>query len=101
MWEERLHERAASVIDHGPILDEGRETIETSALDGEAVGPLHMPSDSYAPLLLALSLALVFATLLVHAWAGLAIGLLCVFGVLVGWIWPNRAALTLRSGVLR
>ncbi len=101
LWEDRLREGTPSVIDAGPVLDDGRETIETSGLDADPIGPLRMPSDSYAPLVLALALTLVFVTLLVHAWVWVAIAVLCVLASLLGWLWPTHASLALARGAGR
>ncbi|HEY6452814.1 MAG TPA: cbb3-type cytochrome c oxidase subunit I [Steroidobacteraceae bacterium] len=92
LWEQRLGgERALSSIDHGLLLDEGKETIGTTAVDAVPDIVLEMPEDSFAPLLLALGTTMVFAGLL------LRIGLLCALGVLIAaaalvlWLWPRRS----------
>jgi heme/copper-type cytochrome/quinol oxidase subunit 1 len=92
LWEERLHEQATSIVDRGPVLDDGRETIGTSALDAEPTAVLHMPADSPWPLLLALALTVVFYALLAVSWTWTGIGVLLVFICLVGWLSPSRTA---------
>jgi cytochrome c oxidase subunit 1/cytochrome c oxidase subunit I+III len=91
LWEDRLGEsEARSRLDEGLLLDRGRETIGTSALDGEPNLILEMPADSLAPAILALGLAVLFAGALLKAWwlAG-AGGAICV-GALLVWFWPRR-----------
>ncbi len=57
LWEDRLQEgRTRSVLDQGPVLDEGRETLGVTPLDAEPSEVLTMPEDSLYPFLLALSL---------------------------------------------
>jgi cytochrome c oxidase subunit I len=92
LWEDRLHEQAMSIVDQGPVLDDGRETIGTSALDAEPTAVLHMPADSPWPLLLALALTVVFYALLAISWTWTGIGFLLVFICLVGWLTPPRTA---------
>ena len=54
LWEDRLNERPdRSFGGAGLVLDKGRETIGTTALDAEPDVILKMPGDSIAPLLLA------------------------------------------------
>ena len=62
LWEDRLtgHEGRSSTGE-GMLLDDGRETIGTSALDAVPDVILRMPGDSFAPLLLSLALAVAFA----------------------------------------
>jgi cytochrome c oxidase subunit I len=92
LWESRLHTTPASVVNRGPVLDDGRETIGTSPLDADAVAVMHMPADSPWPLSLALALTIVFYALLDVSWIWTGLGLLLVFGCLVGWISPSRPA---------
>jgi len=75
LWEDRLGGGGAvSSLDHGMLLDEGKETIGTSALDGVPDMVLEMPKDSFAPLLLTLGLVAVFVGLLLKAWFAVGIG---------------------------
>ncbi len=98
LWESRLRMAASSIVDRGPALDDGRETIGTLPLDAEPVAILHMPADSPWPLLLALALTIVFYALLAVSWVWAGLGLLFVFACLVGWISPSRAGQTVRGG---
>ena len=91
LWEDRLGEgQARSRLTEGLLLDHGRETIGTSALDAEPNLILEMPTDSLAPALLAAGLAALFASALFKAWwlVGAA-GAVCV-AALVLWFWPSR-----------
>jgi cytochrome c oxidase subunit I len=92
LWEDRLHDGATSIVDQGPVLDDGRETIGTSALDADPMAVIHMPADSAWPLLLALALTVVFYALLAVSWTWTAIGFLLVFICLAGWLSPSRIA---------
>ena len=91
LWENQLKSKtSSSVVDHGPVLDDGRETIETTALDAETRTTLRMPEDSAWPLLLALALTAVCYALLASAWLGVAFALGLVTITLVGWLKPPR-----------
>jgi len=90
LWEDRLGGGGAvSSIDHGMLLDEGKETIGTSALDGVPDMVLEMPKDSFAPLLLTLGLVAVFVGLLLKAWFAVGIGGAVVALALLSWFWPR------------
>jgi cytochrome c oxidase subunit 1/cytochrome c oxidase subunit I+III len=91
LWEDRLQESDwHSQVHRGPTLDHGKETIGTSALDGEAEVILKMPEDSHAPLLLTIALTALFVGIAIHSWwlMGLS-GFGCVAAILV-WMWPER-----------
>ena len=92
LWEERLGWGKRSVIHYGPALDEGgKETIQTTPLDGQPVAILRMPEDSLWPLIVSLALMLAFYGLLTAVWGvALAGGILTLIGV-HGWLWPARA----------
>jgi cytochrome c oxidase subunit I+III len=91
LWETRLGENSAlSTLDRGMLLDSGKETIATSALDAAPDMILEMPQDSFAPLALTGGLSLLFVGLLLKTWVVVAIGgLLSAAGVLF-WLWPRR-----------
>jgi cytochrome c oxidase subunit I len=90
LWEDRLGGGGAvSSLDHGMLLDEGKETIGTSALDGVPDMVLEMPKDSFAPLLLTLGLAAVFVGLLLKAWFAVGIGGAIATLALLSWFWPR------------
>lgn len=92
LWEDRLKESEEhSRVHQGPMLDHGKETLGTSALDGEPEVILKMPEDSHAPLLLTIALAALFAGLAVHSWWLIGSAVLgCAAAILV-WMWPERA----------
>lgn len=90
LWEDRLREGTGrSALDEGLLLDHGRETVATTALDAEPDAILKMPGDSCAPLVLALALGALFFGLLIHAWgfagAATAVALLAT----LAWLWPR------------
>ncbi len=101
LWEARLGEAGRSVIHGGPLLVDGRETLETSPLDARARAVLRMPEDSYWPLAVALSLTALFYGLLTRVWwlAGFAAlaALLCC----AGWLWPRRLGKQARDAQTR
>src|SRR6476659_5347478 len=88
LWEVELGEGARSRLDVGPTLDQGRETLGTSALDAEPEQVLRMPEDSLWPLLLGLALTVTAYGLLISGWwiAGAGGALSIVF--VAGWLWP-------------
>ncbi len=89
LWEHWLRETPArSQLDEGMLLDHGRETIGTSALDGVPNLILEMPGDSIAPFVLACGLALGFAGALFHAWWIAGLGGAVVVAALIAWFWP-------------
>jgi cytochrome c oxidase subunit 1/cytochrome c oxidase subunit I+III len=91
LWEDRLQaSKARSRLAYGLLLDRGRETIATSALDGEPNLILEMPGDTLAPLALALGLAVGFAGAAAHGWPVCGIGGLVGIGALLTWFWPRR-----------
>jgi hypothetical protein len=70
-------------------LDEGRETLGITPLDGQPSEILTMPEDSLFPFLLALSLTLTFYGLLASAWALAIAGGVLVLLMIIGWLWPT------------
>jgi cytochrome c oxidase subunit I len=90
LWEARLGgEGGSSSLERGALLDRGKETLATTALDAEPDMVLEMPDDTLAPLFLALGLSVLFVGLLTKIWdlafLGLGIGILA----LVAWYWPR------------
>jgi cytochrome c oxidase subunit 1/cytochrome c oxidase subunit I+III len=90
LWEKRLGHLPRSSVDEGYVLDHGREAMGTTWLDARPDIILRMPEDSFAPLLLGLSSAMLFVALLLHGWifAGLMV-VACGISILV-WLWPER-----------
>ena len=93
LWEERLGMGRRSSIHRGPTLaGPGKETLQTSTLDGEPVAILRMPENSMWPFIVSLALLAAFYGLVTSIWwLALAGGVLTLFGV-HGWLWPSRTA---------
>jgi cytochrome c oxidase subunit 1/cytochrome c oxidase subunit I+III len=90
LWEDRLKEgEARSRLREGPLLDHGRETLTTTALDARPAGIAKMPEDSYSPFLLTVALTALFAGLLFHLWWLVAATSLATLLVSVIWLWPR------------
>ena len=90
LWESQMTgQTGESTTAEGFLLDDGRETIGTSALDAVPDVILRMPGDSLAPLLLSIALAVLFLGMLVQSWwlfgAALAASLLAT----IVWLWPE------------
>jgi len=91
LWESRLEEsNLASSIDRGMLLDEGKETIATTALDAVPDMIAEMPEDTPAPLFLTIGLTVLFVGMLLKIWTIMALGLLVILGALLLWLWPRR-----------
>ncbi|HZZ67422.1 MAG TPA: cbb3-type cytochrome c oxidase subunit I, partial [Phenylobacterium sp.] len=91
LWEGRMPDTTAgSRLDDGMLLARGRETLGTSALDAEPNLILEMPGDSFAPVLLGLGLAVLFAGGLLKAWWLVVAGGAICAAALILWFWPNR-----------
>jgi len=72
------------------VLDEGRETMGTTALDAEPDVILRMPSDSYVPLAFALAMSVSFVGLLLQHPTFAGVGVILMAAALVAWLWPER-----------
>ncbi|MDB5821860.1 MAG: Cytochrome-c oxidase [Herminiimonas sp.] len=94
LWEQRLGEgTGSSSLEEGMLLDHGRETVGTTALDAEPDAILRMPGDSPAPLLLAAASTVLCIGLLLH-WHWLsAVAVLGVIASIVVWLWPQASLL--------
>jgi heme/copper-type cytochrome/quinol oxidase subunit 1 len=91
LWEERLgHQGPRSSIDRGMLLDQGKETIATTALDAEPDMIAEMPEDSSAPFLLAVSTTIIFVGLLLKNWEVVLVGGIGTLLSLLLWLWPRR-----------
>jgi hypothetical protein len=77
------------VLDRGPVLDEGRETLGVTPLDAEPSEVLTMPEDSLYPFLLALSMLAMFYGLLTAVWPLAIAGATLVGAMTIGWLWPK------------
>jgi cytochrome c oxidase subunit I len=91
LWEGALGTAGGvSSLDRGLLLDEGKETIATTALDASPDMILEMPKDSAAPFGVAVGLAVLFVGLLLKAWTITAIGGALVILAVLAWLWPRR-----------
>ena len=91
LWESRLEEGGTvSSLDRGLLLDQGKETIATSALDAQPDMILEMPEDSYAPVVLTAGLSVLFVGLLLRNWIAVGVGAVIVAGGILAWLWPSR-----------
>jgi cytochrome c oxidase subunit 1/cytochrome c oxidase subunit I+III len=92
LWEDRLGgEQEHSHVHAGLVLDHGRETIGTSPLDAEPDIILRMPKDSFAPLILSLTLTTIFVGLAFNVWWLAIVGALATGADIVFWLWPERS----------
>jgi hypothetical protein len=73
------------------VLDDGKETLESTLLDADPQAVLRMPEDSLWPLILALALTALFVALLFKAPFWAAISAVLVLGAIGGWLWPTAA----------
>ena len=95
MWDR--DDREADIRDLGGggerVLDEGHETPASSVLDADLDEILEMPSKSWSPLALAVTLAAGFAMLLTEHYVVAAAAYGVALLVLAGWHWrePQRA----------
>jgi heme/copper-type cytochrome/quinol oxidase subunit 1 len=71
------------------VLDGGRFTLGTTAVDAEPRGVCAMPESSLAPLVLALALAGLFTGLLVGSLAGAGAGAVATLLVVGAWLRPS------------
>jgi heme/copper-type cytochrome/quinol oxidase subunit 1 len=91
LWEDRLGESdARSHVHAGLVLDHGRENIGTSPLDAEPDIILKMPSDSWSPFVLAVTLTAIFSGLVEHLWWLAIFGVVASAAAIIGWLWPER-----------
>jgi cytochrome c oxidase subunit 1/cytochrome c oxidase subunit I+III len=92
LWEERLNESPErSSLSSGYLLNQGRETLATTVLDAEPDLILKMPGDSFAPLILALALGVLFVGLIVHSAAVTGAAALATSVAILVWLWPQRS----------
>jgi cytochrome c oxidase subunit I len=93
-WDEKDREQDRHKLAEGVmVLEQGHEQPVSTTADGRFAEVIEMPHSSPWPIILAFSVSLVFASLVVDkiAFAGIA-GVLCVLA-LVGWHWkePQQA----------
>jgi cytochrome c oxidase subunit 1/cytochrome c oxidase subunit I+III len=94
LWEERIGEGPErSHLRGGMLLDQGRETIGTSALDAEPQVILKMPEDSQAPFWCTVALTAVFVFALLRLWPWVLAAALVTFLIGLWWLWPRASLL--------
>lgn len=72
------------------MLDHGRQTSSTTWLDGEPIAISQMPSESIAPLLVAMALFIFFIAMVFSLlWMALA-GVILTFAGGCFWLWPRE-----------
>jgi len=90
LWESRIGEsEGGSKLEEGMLLDNGKQTISTTALNGEPQVILRMPEDSWAPLLMTLALSALFVGMLYHWWWFILAAMAASIGVTIAWLWPR------------
>ncbi len=90
LWEDRLQEGTGhSSIDRGIVLDHGKETIATTAIDAEPDLILKMPEDDPWPFIVTIAMTVGFTGLLLAMWWLAALGGAGVFVGLLFWLWPR------------
>ena len=73
------------------LLDQGRETIGTGALDGAPEVILKMPGDSYSPFFLSVAITVLSTAALLHHWWIAGAALLATLAASMAWLWPRTA----------
>jgi cytochrome c oxidase subunit 1/cytochrome c oxidase subunit I+III len=92
LWEERLDKDAKrSTLHEGLLLNQGRETIATTALDAEPDLIMKMPEDSLAPLLTTVALTALCVGALLHLWWIAGAAALATLIAAVAWLWPETS----------
>ena len=93
LWDDRLLDRGKprSRLSEGYLLDEGKETLGVTPLDGEPDVILKMPGDSLLPFALSLALLPLFGGLLLELVWLAGLGALAVLVILILWFQPHRA----------
>jgi cytochrome c oxidase subunit 1/cytochrome c oxidase subunit I+III len=90
LWEDRLDEDAQrSSLREGMLLNHGRETIATTALDAEPDAILKMPGDTLAPLVTTIVLTILFVAGLLHLWWIVVAAAVATLVLSVAWLWPK------------
>ena len=71
------------------VLDRGRLTVASTWREAKPVGISKMPEDTSSPLLLAISLAVLFSGLVLPRLDIASAGALATFAVMAVWLWPH------------
>lgn len=92
LWEGRITpDGPKSALERGLLLETGKETIGTTALDAAPDMILEMPEDTPAPLLLTVGTVIIFVGLILLNWAVAGLGVFLTALALLFWLWPRRA----------
>jgi cytochrome c oxidase subunit 1/cytochrome c oxidase subunit I+III len=90
LWEQPLEEgMGQSQLDRGMLLDQGRETLGTTALDATPDTVFKMPADSYAPLLAASAALVCIVGALLYNRPLTGAGTAGLLVALLVWLWPE------------
>ncbi|HVY07883.1 MAG TPA: cytochrome c oxidase subunit I [Burkholderiales bacterium] len=90
LWEEHLDEgMGRSQLDRGMLLDQGRETLGTTAMDATPDTIFRMPGESLAPLFTALGATVSVVGALMHNWPIGGAGLATLLIAMLAWLWPE------------
>jgi cytochrome c oxidase subunit 1/cytochrome c oxidase subunit I+III len=81
------------------LLDHGRETVGTTALDGEPDVILRMPGDSYLPFLCTVAMTVLVFGGLYHLWWLTGAATLLVLVISIAWLWPRSTLVQTAGGV--
>jgi cytochrome c oxidase subunit I+III len=112
-----LWDRAGAPDDHVPLhaadepsrsegweldapADGVREVLGTGMLDAEPEEVLRLPGNSYAPVAVAASIAILLVGVLVDSLATFLLGAVLTVAGLIGWIWQGGGTAPLRRGEL-
>ncbi len=90
LWEGRTEDEGRSSLTEGYLLDHGKETMSTTALDGDIDLILKMPDDSYAPFVVTVAMSTFFVGLLLHWWWLAVVSVIAMLGGVFIWLWPER-----------
>jgi cytochrome c oxidase subunit I len=91
LWEAQLGTSGPrSSLEQGMLLDTGKETVGTSALNADPDMVLEMPHDSAAPFVLAIGTAVFFVGLLLRHGVWAAVGAAIAALAVLVWLWPRQ-----------
>jgi cytochrome c oxidase subunit 1/cytochrome c oxidase subunit I+III len=86
MWDAEDREEDARRLARGDlVLDEGHETPASTVLDADFDEVLDMPSESWAPIALAVAVSGIFVTLLLSHWVAAAAWGAVALAVVAAW----------------
>src|SRR3954466_4832383 len=99
LWEDRMEEGPErSNLHEGMLLDHGRETIGTTALDSEPDVILRMPGDSYLPFLCTVAMTILVFGGLYHLWWLIGAATLLILVISIAWLWPRASLVQTARG---